>query len=133
MNGFTSNLFYCGLRLCFEYSTTVIESINTEAYQREFSNYVNLCLDDQIETLDEISKGEIKVTNLSADYKGRAYEQIADDLYRILQVKKVIVYKLDRVSRSLIDFVDMLSEFRLTMLNLKTHRSALIHLHHMER
>ncbi len=39
------------------------------------------------------------------------FQRLMKDIRRI-KVKKVIVYKLDRVSRSLIDFVDMLAEFK---------------------
>lgn len=45
------------------------------------------------------------------DTKRPAFQKLMKDIRRG-KVKKVIVYKLDRVSRSLIDFVDMLAEFK---------------------
>ncbi len=50
-----------------EYSKSVLKKIDVEAYQSGFQNYVNLCLDQQSKVLNDISKSEVKVTNLSAE------------------------------------------------------------------
>jgi len=77
-----------------------------------------------IETQLEYCKGMIrpdeKLYNVKSfsdkGYSGKDtnrpdFQRLMKDIRRG-KVKKVIVYKLDRVSRSLIDFVDMLAEFK---------------------
>lgn len=52
--------------------------------------------------------------------------QIMLEAIRRGEVKRVIVYKLDRISRSILDFATMMAEFRIMVLSLYPAQKSLI-------
>ncbi len=80
----------------------------------------SISIETQLEYCKAMIKPDEKLYNVKCfsdkGYSGKDtnrpdFQKLMKDIRRG-KVKKVIVYKLDRVSRSLIDFVDMLAEFK---------------------
>lgn len=80
----------------------------------------SISIETQLEYCNGMIRPDEKLYNVKSfsdkGYSGKdtnrpGFQRLMHDIRRG-KVKKVIVYKLDRVSRSLIDFVDMLAEFK---------------------
>ena len=94
----------------------MINRINAVYGRQSVDRKDSISIESQIEFCEYELKGENYKAYTDKGYSGKntdrpKFQQLMSDIQRGL-IKKVVVYKLDRISRSILDFATMMEEFQ---------------------
>ena len=94
----------------------MLNRINAVYGRQSVDRKDSISIESQIEFCEYELKGESYKAYTDKGYSGKntdrpKFQQLMADIQKGL-IKKVVVYKLDRISRSILDFATMMEEFQ---------------------